>query len=572
MIDKRLFKLVDFKPITLIVFFRLLQLLCSIGIWLIVSTALAQLIQHRTLLHPWLDLVGIGLFYLAKNLLNRLTEAQTYDASAALRLDLREQVLQKAIRLGRNKEQLPATTLTQLSVDGIDQLEIYYGRFLPQLFYCVFASLLLFFILLFFAWQPALVLFLGIPLIPLTIMMVMKIAKKVLARYWGRYTNLGQKFYENLEGFSVIAAFDLEEEKEKEMVDAAEKFREITMKLLSMQLNSITIMDLISYGGAGLGIGVALKTYASGNLSLAGMIVFILLSAEVFIPMRQLGSLFHVAMNGISATGRLLDYLAQPEALHGKETLTAPLAKVACRALSFGYEKDKVLEDISLALEKGKFQAFVGESGSGKSTLAQVLLGNLHGYQGTLTWNEKKIDTLTDEAIRQKAILVDEQAYLYATTIKDNLLLAKPNATTEELWQVLEKTGLKAEVLQMPGQLEMKLQENGTNLSGGQRQRVLISQALLRDADFYVFDEVTSGVDLASEKLILQTIQRLAKEKLVLFVSHRLYNVEKADQIYVIAAGKIVQAGNAAKLRQEKGFYQQYFMMEEKVLGGGAHV
>lgn len=189
-----------------------------------------------------------------------------------------------------------------------------------------------------------------------------------------------------------------------------------------------------------------------------------------------------------------------------------------------------------------------------------------------MTWNEKKIDTLTDEAIRQKAILVDEQAYLYATTIKDNLLLAKPNATTEELWEVLEKTGLKAEVLQMPGQLEMKLQENGTNLSGGQRQRVLIAQALLRDADFYVFDEVTSGVDLTSEKLILQTIQRLAKEKLVLFVSHRLYNVENADQIYVIAAGKIVQAGNAEKLRQEKGFYQQYFMMEEKVLGGGAHV
>ncbi|MDM8213444.1 ABC transporter ATP-binding protein/permease [Enterococcus hirae] len=572
MIDKRLFKLVEFKPIALIVFFRLLQLICSIGIWLIVSTALAQLIQHRILLHPWLDLVGIGLFYLAKSLLNRLTEVQTYDASAALRLDLREQVLQKAIRLGRNKEQLPATTLTQLSVDGIDQLEIYYGRFLPQLFYCIFASLLLFFVLVFFAWQPALVLFLGIPLIPLTIMMVMKIAKKVLARYWGRYTNLGQKFYENLEGFSVIAAFNLEDEKEKEMVDAAEKFREITMKLLSMQLNSITIMDLISYGGAGLGIGVALKTYAGGNLSLAGMIVFILLSAEVFIPMRQLGSLFHVAMNGISATGRLLDYLAQPEALHGKETLTAPLAEVACRALSFGYEKDRVLEDISLTLVKGKFQAFVGESGSGKSTLAQVLLGNLHGYEGTLTWNEKKIDTLTDEAIRQKAILVDEQAYLYATTIKDNLLLAKPNATTEELWEVLEKTGLKAEVLQMPGQLEMKLQENGTNLSGGQHQRVLIAQALLRDADFYVFDEVTSGVDLTSEKLILQTIQRLAKEKLVLFVSHRLYNVENADQIYVIAAGKIVQAGNAEKLRQEKGFYQQYFMMEEKVLGGGAHV
>lgn len=233
------------------------------------------------------------------------------------------------------------------------------------------------FVLLFFAWQPALILFLGIPLIPLTIMMVMKIAKKVLARYWGRYTNLGQKFYENLEGFSVIAAFDLEDEKEKEMVDAAEKFREITMKLLSMQLNSITIMDLISYGGAGLGIGVALKTYAGGNLSLAGMIVFILLSAEVFIPMRQLGSLFHVAMNGISATGRLLDYLAQPEALHGKETLTAPLAEVACRALSFGYEKDRVLEDISLTLVKGKFQAFVGESGSEKKYISASPFGKL---------------------------------------------------------------------------------------------------------------------------------------------------------------------------------------------------
>lgn len=569
MIDKRLFQLVDKKPLLQLVALRLIHLLLSIGIWLSFAFGIAQLIQKQELAQPVLLGAGILLLLAGKTLLNYLMEKRVYDSSAQLRLNMREKVMAKAFRLGDTNGQLPASTLSQLAIDGIEQLEIYYARFLPQLFYCLFASLIIFCTLVFFAWQPAVILLIGIPLIPITIMLVMKIAKKILHRYWGKYTNLGTSFYENLQGFRVLKAFNFDGVKETEMVQEAEGFRKITMRLLSMQLNSITIMDLISYGGAGLGIGFALNAFIQGQTSLMGMLLFILLSAEVFIPMRQLGSLFHVAMNGISACGRLFDYLELPEVVYGTEQLSEALTTITSEGLSYGYEEAATaLQEIDLTLKRGQFTAFVGKSGSGKSTLAKILVGRFLDYQGNLQWNQANLHAFSRDTLRNKGVLVDSHAYLYPTTIKENLLLADTTATEEKLNQVLAQVGLLDEIIVMPHQMETALEENAGNLSGGQRQRLIVAQALLKNADFYVFDEITSGVDHKSEEQLLATVQELSKDKIVLFVSHRLYNTLEADQVYVLESGKIAAHGTPQQLLTDDGFFKEYFHSENELLRG----
>lgn len=568
MIDKRLFQLASGKPLVWMVALRLAQLAAGIVSWITIAQGLAVYFTQGNL--PWLwQLVAIVILcWGIKALIQVRLEKQVHEASAELRLDLRERVLKKAVTLGDEAGQLPSTTLTQLAVDGIEQVEIYFSRFLPQLFYCLLASVLIFLVLLQFAWQPAVVLLVGIPLIPVVIMLVMRIAKKILSSYWGRYTNLGERFYESLRGFATIKAFGIEEQQEAGMVREAEDFRQITMRLLSMQLNSITIMDVISYGGAGLGIGVALQSWLTGGLSLGGMILFLFLSAEVFIPMRQLGSLFHVAMNGISACGRLFDYLDQAEPQSGGATLAGPVTEVVATELSFAYEEADELQGVSLALRQGTLTALVGQSGSGKSTLAKVLLGELSGYQGSLTWDGLELPTLATAERQRRAVLVNDHAYLYPTTIADNLRLARGTATDEELWEVLTAVSLAEEVRQMPLGLATPLQENGQNLSGGQRQRLLLAQGLLKDGDFYLLDEITSGVDHESEEQILAAIHALAQEKVVLFISHRLYNVLGADQVLVLAEGAIPQRGTPAELLEVEGFFKDYFQQEAAILGG----
>lgn len=583
MIDKRLFEFTDKKPLILLVAFRLGQLGLSIGMWLLLAWSVSGLMTGNLPQQgPWFLAGGILMGVAGKALLHYLMEQQLFDSSARLRLSLRQQVMEKAFRLGDSEDQLAPSVLSQLAVDSIEQIEIYYARFLPQLFYCLLASLIIFFTLLQFAWQPAVVLLIGIPLIPIVIMAVMKIAKKILSKYWGDYTNLGTRFYENLQGFRVLKAFDYDEIKEKEMVKEAEGFRKITMSLLSMQLNSITIMDLISYGGAGLGIGFALKAYAARQTDLLGLLVFLLLSAEVFIPMRQLGSLFHVAMNGISGVSRLFKYLELPEQVYGDETLAEPLTEIRGVGLQFSYDgQQPAVSAIDLTLTKGSFTAFVGGSGSGKSTLGRLLAGRFGNWQGELLWNGRELTAFTRATLRDKAVIIDSHTYLYPMTIKENLLLglseagrtelsANPIELEARLWQALEQVSLAAEVQKMPQQLETPLTENGDNLSGGQRQRLLVAQGLLREADFYLFDEITSGVDAVSEEQLLLTIRQLAKDKVVLFISHRLYNVLAADRVFVLNNGLLQEQGTPTQLQEAAGFFKDYFAQEQAVLGGAA--
>ncbi|ECL8007100.1 ABC transporter ATP-binding protein/permease [Listeria innocua] len=571
MIDKRLFQLVEKKSLVLLILFRVLSLGLMIGLWLVFAQQLTHYIEGQSV--DWLWLIGTVLVVLVgKAILTKLAEKQIYQASAELRLSMRRAVMEKAFRLGNKEGQLPASTLTQLAVDGIEQLEIYYSRFLPQLFYCLIASLMIFGSLVGFAWQPAIVLLICMPMIPIVIMAVMKIAKRILSGYWSDYTNLGTKFHENLSGLSILKAYNQDKYKQEEIVSDAERFRKATMSLLSMQLNSITIMDIISYSGAALGIGMSLIMFTNGNISMTGMLMFLLLSAEFFIPMRQLGSLFHVAMNGISACSKLFAYLELKEQVYGSEELAKPLEKMEVRHLTYTYEegKAKALQDISVNFNKGSFSALVGKSGSGKSTFVRVLLNQLPGYQGEIVWNDVPLASLSGETIRKQAVLVDNHGYLYASSIRENLLIGNPAANDIDLWNVLEQVSLADFVRKLPEQLNENLEENGSNLSGGQRQRLLLARALLCQAEVFVFDEITSGVDLESEKIILLVLQKLAKEKIVLFISHRLYNVLDADQVLVFDAGKLVEVASPERLQQESNYFKNYFLEEEALLKGGA--
>ncbi|ELI1752703.1 ABC transporter ATP-binding protein/permease [Listeria monocytogenes] len=571
MIDKRLFQLVEKKSLILLILFRVLGLGLMISLWFIFAQQLTQYLEGGSV--DWLRLVGIVLLVLAfKAILTKLAEKQIYQASAELRLSMRRAVMAKAFRLGNSEGQLPASTLTQLTVDGIEQLEIYYSRFLPQLFYCLIASLMIFGSLVGFAWQPAIVLLICMPMIPVVIMAVMKIVKRILSGYWSDYTNLGSKFHENLSGLSILKAYDQDKYKQKEIVSDAERLRKATMSLLSMQLNSITIMDIISYSGAALGIGMSLIMFTNGDISLTGMLMFLLLSAEFFIPMRQLGSLFHVAMNGISACSKLFAYLELKEQVYGEIELEKSLERIEVRDLTFTYEKEKnaALHEVSASFNQGSFSALVGKSGSGKSTFVRVLLNQLPGYQGEINWNDVPLSDLNGETIRKQGVLVDNHGYLYANSIQENLLIGNSHASETDLWNVLEQVSLADFVRNLPEQLNTLLDENGSNLSGGQRQRLLLARALLREAKLYVFDEITSGVDLESEKIILGVLQKLAQEKIVLFISHRLYNVLAADQVLVFEAGKLVEVASPEQLQQKSHYFKNYFLEEEALLKGGA--
>ncbi|MBO1306408.1 ABC transporter ATP-binding protein/permease [Enterococcus sp. 669A] len=568
MIDRRLFQVTDKKILLLQVLLRCGSLVLSIFIWKSIAHFLSNsVLDTYPPLSPFL--VPILLALVGKLLLIWILAGLSDQASANLRISLRQKVMEKAFRLGNTRKQLSATALTQLSGDGIEQLETYYARFLPQLFYCLFASVVLFINLFMLAHLPAIVMLICVPFIPLVIMLVMKIAKRILSKYWSNYTNLGTKFHESLAALSVLKAYNQDEQKQHELAADANRFRKATMSLLGMQLNSITIMDILSYSGAALGIGLALFAFQAQQLSLYGMLVFILLSAEFFLPMRQLGSLFHVAMNGISSCEKIFDYLDLPERSFGSQQLTEPLTEVKIDNLSFSYSGEiPALTNLSARFSRGCFTAFVGKSGSGKSTFAQLLLNQLDEFQGDIWWNQFALSDLSRGAILERAVLVNTKDFLYLGSLKDNLLLANPDASDEELWAVLKKVKLETFVADSSEKLAMPIEENGHNLSGGQRQRLILARALLKDADLYIFDEITSGVDLESEEIILAALKKLAQEKIVIFVSHRMYNVLQADQVYVFKDGKIIESGAPEGLRKTSDYFKAYFLEENQTMKG----
>lgn len=486
-------------------------------------------------------------------------------SSKKVKKTLREAIYTKLLKLGAAyKEQIRTSEIVQVAVEGVDQLETYFGAYLPQFFYAMLAPLTLFLVLLRVNVPSAVVLFVCVPLIPAAIAAVQTWAKKLLSKYWGQYTALGGTFLENLQGLTTLKIYQADAFKNKEMNEESEKFRKITMKVLTMQLNSITIMDIIAYGGAALGVFFSVTQYQNGEVDLAGALLVILLSADFFIPMRQLGSFFHIAMNGMAASDKIFRFLELPEA--PKKAAEFPKnAEIVCENLRFSYEADReILKGIDLRIPRETFVAIAGESGCGKSTVASILMGRNRGYKGAIQIGDIELSDISESSLMQNITYISHNSYLFQGTIRENLLMGNPDATEDEMWAVLEQTNLAAFLRSEEG-LDTKLAEKASNLSGGQCQRLALARALLHDSPVYIFDEATSNIDVESENDIMEQILLLAKKKSVLLISHRLANITKADIIYAMEQGEVKECGTHEELLRKNGLYQKMWTTQQRL-------
>lgn len=488
---------------------------------------------------------------------DRQASHASFMASVNVKRTLREHIYRKLLRLGASyREKVSTSEVMQMAAEGVEQLETYFGRYLPQLFYSLAAPVTLFVILSFINWQASLVLLICVPLIPVSIVAVQKIAKKLLDKYWGIYTELGDSFLENLQGLTTLKIYRADEEKAREMDEEAQHFRRITMKVLVMQLNSTSVMDIIAYGGAAVGMIVTILQFRAGHVGFAGALMLILLASEFFIPLRLLGSFFHIAMNGMAASEKIFRLLDLPEEERGNQPVPQDCS-LRCQGVRFSYGEGRdVLAGVDLECPQGSFVALVGESGCGKSTLASLLMGRNRGYQGSVTVGGVELSALKEESLLENFTYISHQSYLFKGTVEDNLRMAAPQATEEQLWQVLEQVKLGGFLRQEQG-LRTPLLERASNLSGGQCQRLALARGLLHNSPVYIFDEATSNIDVESENDIMEEIRALAKTKTVLLISHRLANVVDADCIYVLDKGQVAESGTHQELLERGGAYRR---------------
>ena len=503
----------------------------------------------------------LALVVIVRFMCERLTARSSYLACVDVKRILREKIYEKMLRLGASySEQVSSSEVVQVSTEGVEQLETYFGKYLPQLFYSLIAPLTLFFILCRVSLKASVILLICVPLIPVSIVVVQKVAKRLLSNYWSVYTGLGDSFLENLQGLTTLKIYQADQVKADQMDAESQRFRRITMKVLTMQLNSTSVMDIIAYGGAAIGMGVAVSEFLKGNISMAGTLCIVLLASEFFLPLRLLGSFFHIAMNGMAASDKIFKILDLPEPQAGEKTLPEGALDVRLNDVHFSYEADReILKGVKLDLPAGSFVSLVGESGCGKSTIAGLLAAKNRGYTGEITIGGISLSEINEENLMKHVVLIRHNSYLFKGTEEENLKMAKPDATKEEMENVLQKVNLLG-FLQMQDGLQTKLQEKAGNLSGGQCQRLAIARALLRsDSAVYIFDEAASNIDVESEELIMNVVHELAKTKTVLLISHRLANVVKSDKIYFLKDGKIKESGTHEELMKANGEYRHLY-------------
>lgn len=492
----------------------------------------------------------------------RATQA-SYQASLDVKRILRDKIYSKLLRLGASYREKTATSaIVQMAAEGVEQLEIYFGKYLAQFFYSLLAPVTLFLILVFVNWQASLVLIICVPLIPISIVAVQKIAKRFLNKYWGIYTELGDSFLENLQGLTTLKIYGSDERKSEEMDEESQTFRRITMKVLTMQLNSTSVMDIIAYGGAAVGMIVSLIQFMKGNLSIHGNLMLILLASEFFIPLRLLGSFFHIAMNGMAASDKIFELLDLPEVKEKTQTLSGTEMDIEFSGVSFSYEEDReILKGIDMEFPAGSLTSLVGPSGCGKSTVTSIIMGRNQGYKGSVTIEGKELSEIRENSLMDQITLISHNSYLFKGTVEDNLRMGKMDATTEEMQEVLEKVNLWGFLQAQQGTATLVM-EKGCNFSGGQCQRLAIARALLHDTPVYIFDEATSNIDAESEEMIMDVIYTLAKTKTVILVSHRLANVVKSDRIYMLRDGRVAETGEHETLIKQAGAYKDLYQSQ----------
>ena len=552
------------------------ELLMNAVMIFIISNAVGSLYSGTfTTKELIISLAVLGVTLIVRFFMTKKTTEMSYLASKTVKRVMREQIYKKILRLGSTyREHATTSELVQESVEGVEQLESYFGLYVPQFFYAFIAPVTLFVLFgVSGSFKVAGVLLVCVPLIPGAIVMVQKIAKKILAKYWDQYAKLGSTFLENLQGMTTLKTYRADAYKNKQMNEESENFRKITMKVLTMQLNSIIIMDFFAYGGAALGIALACKGFIEGSITLQSTVFMILLSADFFLPMRKLGSYFHVAMNGMAASDRIFKFLNEPEPEVKKEVLPESGLDIRLSGITFAYEDKNVLENVSIDIKDGTFTGIVGESGSGKSTIASLIMGRNTIKNGCLTIADKSISEINEESLFKTINYVGLGSTFFKGSVRDNLLIANPEATDEDLWNVLEECNIDG-FLQAEEGLETKLSENAGNLSGGQKQRLALARAILHDAKIYIFDEATSNIDIESEEIILKKIKELSKTKTVIMITHRLMNVKDADSICCLENGQIKGVGTHGELlswcETYKNLWSTQKALEEFGKGGSA--
>lgn len=539
------------KYIALTVLAQWLKTVANIVMIFILSNLLAQILDGKAFdfksLLPYLG--AIAAVMLVRYLCGYASSQTSFFASSEVKKVLRQKMYKKLTRMGASySEKVSTSEVIQVFVEGVDQLELYFGKYLPQFFFAMLAPITLFAVLVFVSWKASVVLLICVPLIPLSIVAVQKIAKRLLSKYWGVYTNLGDTFLENIQGLTTLKVYQADERKNVEMNEKAEEFRRITMKVLTMQLNSVSVMDIVAYAGSAVGVVIAIIQVKNGTITLPQAFLIIMLAADFFLPLRLLGSFFHVAMNGMAASDKLFKLLDTKEDEHGAEIPENLDGDIEIKDLSFSYDGKKiVLNDISATLKKHELISIVGESGCGKSTLASLLCGTTKGYSGSITIGGVEIKDIDEKTLMNNITAVNFNSYIFAGTVRENMLIADKSASDEKMIEALKMVNLWSFLSEQDG-LVTKLNQQGSNFSGGQRQRLAIARALLHNTPIYVFDEVTSNIDAESENDIMAVIHNMAKIKTVILISHRLENVVGSDKILLLDKGKIEESGTHSKL------------------------
>ena len=500
------------------------------------------------------------------------------ESSKVVKSKLRHMIYEKLLKIGdKYQGKFSTSEILQVSAEGVEQLEIYFSKYLPQLFYSLLAPMTLFVLVSFMSLKTAFVLFICVPLIPISIIRIQKFAKKLLAKYWGSYVQLGDHFLDNMQGLTTLKVYQSDEFKNEEMNVDAENFRRITMKVLTMQLNSVTLMDLIAYGGSALGVVFASLEFAQGNIEFSQALAIILLSAEFFIPLRLLGSFFHIAMNGMAASEKMFRLIDMEEDSsiekeyfnNGKEVSvdknTEDKAYISGENIVFGYEEGKnVIKGISFEIPKNSFVSIVGESGCGKSTLASILMGYNKINSGKLSIKNRNAEEISTDEKMKLMTMVSFQNYLFKGTVRENLLMGRDDIKDDKLLDALKSVNLYEFFSTLEG-LETKIAEQASNLSGGQRQRLCIARALLHNSEIYIFDEATSNIDVESEEIIVDLIKKLKREKTVIQITHRLANVVESDEIYMMDSGNIIEKGTHSELMERKGRYEKMYTAQKEL-------
>ncbi len=574
MFHKRLLK--EFKDnqkhVVGMVLTQWISLLANVTLMFVIASTINNIVNNTFGLEQMIPvLVTFFAVLLIRGGMTKINDTMSYLAATKVKSGLRKVINQKLMDMGtKYRESMATSEIVQISTEGVEQLEIYFGRYVPQFFYSLLAPITLFVIVSFMSIKVALVLLLCVPLIPVSIIAVQKFAKKMLNKYWGVYTGLGDSFLENLQGLTTLKIYQADDRYAKKMDEEAEKFRKVTMRVLIMQLNSISIMDLIAYGGAALGIILSILEYRSGQITFAQCLFIMLIAADFFLPLRLLGSFFHIAMNGNAAANKIFALLDTPVVRNDSRVNESKREKdmqtdINFDKVSFGYEEGQtVIDQVSFTIPKNSFTALVGTSGCGKSTIASLIMNDNRPGKGNISMWNCDINDLPEEFIHQRITRIRHDSYLFKGTVEDNLRMGKEDATKEEMLQALEQVDLLDTIIEKGG-LSMEITEKASNLSGGQKQRMALARAILHDSEIYIFDEATSNIDVESENKIMEVIHMLSKSKMVILISHRLANVVKADQVLVMKDGKIIETGTHEELMSNQKYYHNLYSSQKEL-------